>query len=211
MTTIWQTVLAIIGSVGGAGVIIGFVVKFASDVIADKLSQKYELKLNKELEKYKASLDKRTHISRARFDMEFSIYGKLSEAFLSMEQATYWLFPDGLDRVPLDEENREKVYTERYEKASEAIVNAEKTLGANAPFIPSEIYRSFDEIRMLCTRQYNMYTWCGPLAKQRNHSEVFLKQETECWERTKEIMEKKERLMNRLREYLENLDVVEGT
>ena len=210
MTAIWQTALAIIGSVGGAGVIIGFVVKYASDIIADKLSQKYELKLNKELEKYKANLDKRIHISRARFDMEFSIYGKLSDAFLSMEQATYWLFSEGVDYVPLDEDDRKKMYTARYEKANEAIVIAEKTLGANAPFIPSEIYRAFDEIRVLCGRQYNMYIWCGPLAKQRNHSEAFLKQETECWKRTKEIMEKKEQLMNQLREYLENLDVMEG-
>lgn len=170
MTIIWQTVLAIIGSIGGAGVIIGAIVKFTSDIIAEKLSQKYELKLNKEFESFKAELDKRTHINRARFDMEFSIYGKLSEAFLTMEQAIYWLFPEGIDYLPQREEDRQKLYTARYEKANKAIASAEKTLGANAPFIPSEIYKSFDEIRILCTRQYNMYALCGPIA----HQAIFL-------------------------------------
>ena len=58
MTSLWQTVLAIIGSVGGAGAIIAATVKFSADFIANKLSQKYEFKLNKELEEYKASLDR---------------------------------------------------------------------------------------------------------------------------------------------------------
>lgn len=210
MATIWQTVLAIIASVGGAGVIICSAVKFTSDIIADKLSQRYELKLNKELEKYKSGLDKKTHISRTRFDMEFSIYGKLSEAFVSMEQATYWLFPDGIEMLPPNEEDRKKIFLTRYEKANEAIATAEKTLAANAPFIPSEIFKAFDEIRRLCTRQYNMYSWCGPLAKLRDPSERFLEQERECFNRTDEITKKKDHLMNQLREYLEDLEVVEG-
>lgn len=117
MTQLWQTVLAIIGSVGGAGVVIAGIVKLTSNVIADKLSQKYELKLNKELEEYKAALDKKTYISRARFDMEFAIYGKLSEKFLSMVEATYSLFPSGLDHLPLNEEEKKKVCIERYESA----------------------------------------------------------------------------------------------
>lgn len=47
MNTIWQTVLAIIGSIGGAGVIICAIIKFASDKIADRLSAKYQLQLDK--------------------------------------------------------------------------------------------------------------------------------------------------------------------
>ena len=43
MHQIWQTALAIIGSIGGAGVIVSAVVKFSSNQIADALSKKYEL------------------------------------------------------------------------------------------------------------------------------------------------------------------------
>jgi hypothetical protein len=71
---IWKITLTIISSVGGIGVIICFIVKFASNTIADKLSQKYELKINKELEDYKNKLDKKNYISKARFDKEFTMF-----------------------------------------------------------------------------------------------------------------------------------------
>ena len=157
MSPLWQTVLAIIGSIGGAGAIIIAIVKFTSDIIADKLSQKYELKLNKELEKYKAGLNKKTYISRTRFDMEFSIYSKLSESFFALVSETYWLFPTGLEHIPFDDEDYQSYLLERTQKASEAISEAGKTLGANAPFIPAEFYESFAEIRKLCVLQYSVY------------------------------------------------------
>ena len=46
---IWKIVIAIIGSVGGSGAVIAFVVKFCSNIIAERLSQKYELKMSKEI------------------------------------------------------------------------------------------------------------------------------------------------------------------
>lgn len=52
MGQIWQVTLAIIASIGGAGVIILGVVKFTSNIIAEKLSKKYEIKMNKELEAF---------------------------------------------------------------------------------------------------------------------------------------------------------------
>lgn len=211
MTGIWKTVLAIIGSVGGAGAIICFVVKFASDIIADKLSQKYEWKLNKELEMYKAGLDKKTYISRTRFDMEFSIYSKLSETFFSLVSETYWLFPTGLEHIPFDDEDYQSYLLKRTQKASEAISEAGKALGANAPFIPAEFYESFSEIRKLCVLQYSVYLWYGPTGNHRSDTEEYLKLETECCERTKVILAKIEQVTIQLREYLEKLEVVEGT
>ena len=41
--TVLKIVLSIVGSVGGAGAIIAFVVKFSANLIADKLKKKYEL------------------------------------------------------------------------------------------------------------------------------------------------------------------------
>lgn len=114
---IFQIVEGIIVSFGGAAAIIGAIVKLCADTIAERLSRKYEIKLNKELESYKAQLDKKTYISRARFDAEFQIYKDLSEKVLSMVECTYWLFPRGLDQVPMDEEERKKIYLERYKNA----------------------------------------------------------------------------------------------
>lgn len=211
MTQLWQTVLAIIGSVGGAGIIISFVVKFASEIIADKLSQRYELRLNKELEKYKSRLDKKTHVSRARFDMEFSIYSKLSEAFYTLVSETYWLFPNGVEHIPFGEEDYQNYLLERTQHSNEAISKAGKVLGANAPFIPAEFYESFNKLRELCVLQYSVYLWYGPGGNHPNDTEEYLRLETECRNRTKTVLDSFNSLIARLREYLEKLEVVEGT
>lgn len=211
MGQIWQIALAIIASVGGAGVIILGIVKFTSDIIADRLSKKYEIKMNKELEAFKAGIDKRTYISRARFDTEFQIYRELSENILAMIEATHWLFPHGLDTVPEDEEKQKELYNQRYKRAGETISAAQKSIRANAPFIPNDFYQKFEEISILCLQQYNMYTWCGPLAPNTGiHSKAKVEAENACWERTDKIWEKRTELTVRLREYLEKLDVLES-
>ncbi|MFR6102644.1 MAG: hypothetical protein ACLUO8_09350 [Christensenellales bacterium] len=150
MEQIWQIVLAIIASIGGAGIIILGVVKFTSDMIAERLSKRYEIKLNKKLEAFKAGINKKTYISRARFDTEFQIYRELSESVLSMIECTYWLFPSGLDHLPSDKEEEKKIYIERYNKARDAISLAQKSIRANAPFIPSDFYAKFEELSKLC-------------------------------------------------------------
>lgn len=209
-----QIVGGIIVSFGGATAIVGAGVKWCADRIAERLSSKYEMKLNKELESYKAQLDKKTYISRARFDAEFQIYKDLSEKVLSMVECTYWLFPRCLDKVPMDEEERKKIYLERYKNANEAIGQAQSSIRANAPFIPKGFYEQFEEIAMLCLQQYNMYAWCGELTqvskKSMRPSEAMLKEEEKCWTRTEQIWQKRESLMQSLREYLQKLDVSEG-
>ena len=57
--TVFKIVLSIVGSVGGAGAIIAFVVKFSANLIADKLKKKYELETTKKLEEYLDNADKK--------------------------------------------------------------------------------------------------------------------------------------------------------
>lgn len=89
LSDIGQIVAAAVVSVGGVAGIIVLAVKFSSNILAERLSQKYELKLNKELEEHKLSLDKKNYISRAMFDREFEIYQSISnaltEVFYSLE------------------------------------------------------------------------------------------------------------------------------
>ena len=80
-SSISKIVLGIVTSVGGIGAIIIGVAHFLSDNIAEKLSKKYEMQMNKQLEEYKAKLDNGNHISRALFDKEFDAYQSLSETF----------------------------------------------------------------------------------------------------------------------------------
>lgn len=81
LSSVSKIVLGIITSIGGIGAIIIGVVHFLSDNIAEKLSKKYEMQMNKQLEEYKAKLDNGNHISRALFDKEFEAYQALLEAF----------------------------------------------------------------------------------------------------------------------------------
>ena len=50
----------VLASVGGIGTIICVFVKFAVNTIAECLQKKYDVKLNKDLEKYIANLDKKS-------------------------------------------------------------------------------------------------------------------------------------------------------
>lgn len=81
---IWKIILAALASVGGVGGLIILVIKFSSNLIAERLSQKYQLSLQKELEKYKAGVENKTYISKARFDREFSMYQDLCEKNITM-------------------------------------------------------------------------------------------------------------------------------
>ena len=66
-----EIALTCIASVGGIGVIIIGVVKFCGDRIADRLSQKYQLQMDKEIERYKSELSKKEYVSKTRFETEF--------------------------------------------------------------------------------------------------------------------------------------------
>lgn len=81
---VWRIVLSILASVGGISGIIIIAVKFASNIIAKRLEERYSLKLNKELEQYKSALENKKHISKVQFDKEFEMYQELSEKNLTM-------------------------------------------------------------------------------------------------------------------------------
>lgn len=209
MEQIWNITLSIIASVGGAGAIVGAIVKFTSNIIAEKLSKKYEIDMNKTLESYKANIEKKMYISKARFDTEFKIYKELSESVLTMIEATYWLFPK-VDNVFTNENDCKNIYLKRYESAGLAVNAARKSINANAAFIPVDFYDKFKEISDLCATQCNMYTWCGDLkSKNRRESQKLKENATKCYERTKVIDDKQKDLISQLRIYMENLEVWE--
>jgi len=56
---LWKIVLGVVASVGGIGVVIVAAVKFSADIIAKRLEEKYTLKMNKELEKYRVGFETR--------------------------------------------------------------------------------------------------------------------------------------------------------
>lgn len=103
---IWKIILAALTSVGGVGSLMVLATKFASNTIAERLSQKYELKLQKELETFKSALTKREYVSKTRFDTEFRIYRELSQVFSEAIEGVHGIIPFGEAYYPTDEKER---------------------------------------------------------------------------------------------------------
>lgn len=206
---LWDDILkiafALLASVGGIGAVICFIVKFASGIIADKLSQKYELKMNKEIELYKNKLDQKNYISKARFDKEFEIYQKLSEKVLDMTFSNYVLFP-ATDKVPPTEEERITFFNDRYTKAVQAYNEANRVIKASAPFISESMYNLFSELRDDCGKQIDDYT-VFVLEPDYKENRAELREDYKaCWERTKKILHKRDEIIVELRRYLSTLE-----
>lgn len=64
-TEVWQIILCAVGSAGGIGTVIVLTIKWSANRIAERLSKKYDLKLQKELEQYKANVENKIYISKS--------------------------------------------------------------------------------------------------------------------------------------------------
>lgn len=160
---LWKIVVAVLASVGGIGVLITAAVAFSSNLIAERLSKKYELQLSKELEKHKTVLDNKNYMSKTRFDKEFCIYQELSDKRLELVFAT-----SGLTKlIGTSEEEIEMISNDLKKSGSKeeysfkqlfdkAIVNYNISNSSNrkyAPFIEEDMYLEVDKLNRLCYRQ----------------------------------------------------------
>ncbi len=204
---IWKIVATAVASVGGIGVIITVIVKFCSNIIADKLSQKYELKMDKELEKFKTELNKKEYVSKTKFDAEFKIYRELSLAFADMIKSINLLVPI-YARVPADKEERLEYEKKCYKKSISAIAKAQDTLNSNIPFISEKIYDKYDELLRLSTLQIDEYEERFDVFNLRPQ-ELKEKFSSDAYKRTREINNEWKVLNDIIRAYLAKLDVAE--
>lgn len=215
--TIWKATLSVITAAGGFGAVVLLVIKFSSNFIADKLQKKYELKLNKELTEYKSTLDEKlekhksfleskTYITKTKFDTEFNIFRELSTAFFELNISVNTLIPYGYTTVLADEEKRKEVDKENYKNLVNSIVKAQNTLYQNIPFIPKEFVAMYQEILQLSIMQKNRFQerW-NVLNFNPDKDEL----KAEDYTRSKTVDEKLMTLNEKVRDYLDSLDVLE--
>jgi hypothetical protein len=180
--------------------------KFSAGFIAERLQKKYEMQLNKELQRYIANIDKKNYISKARFDKEFIIYQELSEKILDMVANNVRLFLR-IDALPEAKDEQQKVFNERHENAVQSYNEANRTIYANAPFIPKEFYDLFCDIKNKCHTQIIDYG----IFKLDTMSDVMrteLRKEYHiCFNRTEEINSDMDKIISDVRNYLTSLDV----
>ena len=205
---IWKIILCAVGSAGGIGAIIVVSIKWSANIIANHLSKKYEVKVTKELEKYKTGLENKIYISKTKFDVEFALYRDLSKSFFAMVKDITRMIPAGLAYYPANKEDREKYENELYDKALAFTVSAQDYLSSNIPFIPESLYNQYEEILQLCRLQlgefeerWNVYSDLTQEDKNRIPHEAF--------QRSRDIREKFDQLNKDLRKYLSSLDVID--
>ncbi len=206
MNDIVEIVLGVLAGVGGISGILLAGIKLSVNTIAKRLEEKYTLRLNKELERYKSNLDNKIYISKAKFDAEFEIYRELSKAFFEMVKNISILIPTGFTLVPADPEEKKEYDKKIYKEAMQSTVKAQDILNGNIPFISEEIYNAYTEILKLCRQQLNAFERRWNLSYLSPNKEELT---TEEYERTDEINQKFSETNNKIRKYIEKLDILE--
>ena len=207
--TIFEIVLSILTSIGGIGMVFTAVIKFSSGFIAKALEERYSLKLNKELEKYKSMVESKNYISKTKFDTEFEIYRNLSKTFFEMVKYINIMIPTGISSQPADEEAKKELEYRAYKSANAACLESQNTLNSNAPFIPEELFNEYNNILRLCRLQLDAFeqSWNILYLASQAEKERFT---IDDYKRTKEINESFTKLNNMVRDYLSKLDVIES-
>ena len=196
MSIIIQIAIAVVITSGGISGIILAVIKFSSNIIADKLSKKYELKLNKELEKYKSNLDSKIYITKAKFDKEFELYQQLSRNFFYMIEKLHTLYP--IVGIQSKDEDFPIFFDNmNYKETQVAAIKAQETINSYAAFITKDFYESYNNILEECRGLIYLYS-------------TDKKTDTESFDIMEKIKKMFEQLNDKLREYLSKLEVIEG-
>ena len=196
MNIILQIAIAVVLSAGGISGIILAVIQFSSNIIAERLSKKYEFKFNKELEKYKTHLDSKIYITKAKFDKEFELYQELSRNFFFMIEKVHALYPM-LGTKTEDELLNVKIDMLSFKEDQVATVKAQESINSYAAFITKDFYEKYKHILEECRGLVGVY----------NELE---KPKLEQYEVTLNIVKSFELLNDDLREYLSKLEVIEG-
>lgn len=136
----------IVGLGGEIGIAI-IILKFMGNTLADRLSKKYELQLNKELEHYKNNIEGQSHVSKAKFDAIYSGCADISEAMILCFKAIKTITSDGLGIS-------NSMEIEEIEKTIDAF---ESVLSRNMPIISVELYNKLMELVRLFRQQICAY------------------------------------------------------
>lgn len=208
-----ETIIAIavstIISAGGIGGIIVAVIRFSSDLIAKRLSQKYELKINKSLEEYRTHLGDGSYISHAMFDKEFEIYQTLShlftEAYNSL-QLLYGIEKSNMKIVPQKDIN---AFNPRLTDLFEKVQKGETITEIQLNKLREEMGEKFIEFKKALD-EYSAFIPLDNFAiylKLYQQCRIFYDDRTE--ENYKKIAEMKFEVQKTIRKYLIGLTIID--
>ena len=202
-----KIIAAFIVSIGGIGTTIVWLSKFLAERIAERLKASYQLDLDKKLEEHKAVIEQAKHIRQSNFDREIMVYQDLCDKFNSLIDAVFYLFPTGITmrRQFESDDDLLKDCNDRLHEANEKYRSANVALATKAAFIPKEYYVKFDNIRADARMQIYEYYSLNPWAMKTETDRDIIKERRSCSDRSREILEKWDSLIDELREYIKSL------
>ena len=204
---IWKICLGVLTSIGGISGLIIVVIKFSVNMIAKKLEEKYTLKLDKELEKYKTLLENKNYKSKVKFDIEVEIYRKLLHDFSCATRDVYLLFPI-IDSEPVDLEELKRIDREKYNKALYSVVSAQNTLYENIPFIQENVILLYKDILKKCNSQLFSFERRWNVSFRGTYDEKRTV-DSDVYDNNFVINDKMEEASNLIRTYLASWDDIE--
>ncbi len=207
-----ETALAIITALGGISAVSLAIVKWGSDIIADRLSKKYQFKLDKEIEIVRAEISRKQHVSVTFFDAEFSLYRDLCKTFSDLLQDIFTIIPVNQKDLPSNQflmatDDINTCTKELFNHALHASTTAKDIFTANRPFLTKEIMEAFDGILNLTDQQlmriserYNELL-PGEFDKKASITDSDI-------ETSKEIAKRWFAVCDSIRDYLKSLEIV---
>lgn len=178
-----QLVLELGGLTGIA--IIGLT--FLGNLFAERLSKRYELKLNEKLELYKKAIEDKSYVSKTKFDANFKVCCEISENLILCFDVIKEITPEGGELLdsPLNGDEIKKTI-----KCFKKIINR------NMPILPKELYNELQKIYDVFSQQIFSYE----LILSSDDSEI-------NYTTRDELIEKENNLYNLLRQYYDQLEV----
>lgn len=210
MSNIWQTVMAILGSIGGAGVIIIGVSSWLGKLWAERLMRKNEFEYLRCLELIKQDFERKNYIHQTRFLKEFEIYGALTESCYNMITDSYSLFPKHLSDITdlkSPDDSKKKIVSEKFIKANTACDSFVSALYFRAAFIPENIFENLIQLKNSASRQCDFFQELAIAEWNIVDSEKIKEKYELAWKNSFKLAIDYENFLKELRAYISSLDM----
>lgn len=226
---IFQVIASVLLSIGGGGAIVFGLSSFLAKVWANRILeaekaahaeeiQKFKQKLDVELAAIKASNDKAVYITKSQYDKEFEIYMNIWECFIELRFATERLYPEGVENSPTDDDALKKFNDKKMDDFSKAYDKFIVLIRKFGPFYKKEFYDEFEEIREICYKVFRIFKRYN-FDKYNNTTYTLVKDTMNITpkesdyvydESHKLIKENHDYMLEVIREYLLNLQVIQN-
>ena len=213
---ILKLVSGLLASVGGAGIIISFVVRKCSNYLSDRMLEKYKASLSKDIEETKHELEMETEkfrqkseqlnfVTQLQFETEFKAYQQIFDCLCVFSNFTKQLFPI-YDVVPIDQTERKECFKKRFTEYTQSCQEFSDILEKNAPFIPKSHYELFFSLWRTSYEIACLFPEIR-IKDDPRFREDFAKTERENILKTQDFLKQVQECQDTIRDYLSTLKV----